>query len=372
MPQRVLLVDDDREVTRVLRSLIDSVDRTVQVVEAPSAEEAMLEARLTPFDLAVVDIRLPGMDGLELMRRIRKTRPEAQVILITGNSTPRIEAEARQLNPLAYLLKPIRPNEFAAALQKGLGLKVMPAPVPEDAPAQPTIADRLSSLRRDLGCLAVYLADLDGQIIARAGDVSSFNIDELVRHSEVAFSASLNACRLLGGLVPQNLHFFDGDDYDVYVLNVGQLYMLIVLFSGEMGARQMGQVMRYGRQCADDMMNVIAESAPAAEVTTEAMPVVTETIVIPIPDAEPIIVPGTGPLLSELLPPPEPAEPVIEIKADVLDAASKSLTTADLDSFWDEAATQTEGGEETKGNALSFEQAVKLGLVPKEEEKEKS
>jgi len=376
MPQRVLLVDDEREVTRVLRSLIASIDRSVQVVEALSAEEAMLEAHLTPFDLAIVDIRLPGMDGLELMRRIRKTRPDAQVILMTGNSTPRIEAEVRQLNPIAYLLKPIKPNEFAAALQKGLGLKA--ASVSEtEAPTQPTIADRLGSLRRDLGCLAVYLADLDGQILARAGDVSSFNIDELVRHSEVAFSASLNACRLLGGLVPQNLHFFDGDDYDVYVLNVGQIYMLIILFSGELGARQMGQVMRYGRQCADDMMNVIADTAPAsdeaADTTAAETSTATETIVISIPNAEPLVMPKpkTSPLTIKtgMLPPPEPAQPTIDIKADVLDAAAKDLKTADLDSFWDEAATQTEGGEETKGNALSFEQAVKLGLVPKEEEK---
>ena len=157
----------------------------------------------------------------------------------------------------------------------------------------------------------------------------------------------------------------------MYVLNVGQLYMLIILFNGEVGARQMGQVMRYGRQCADDMMNVLADSAPAEAGTTlpQVVPVVTETMVIPIPDEEPVIVPGTAPILSKTSNLTPPAEPAIEIKADVLDAASKSLSTADLDSFWDEATTQTEGGEETRGNALSFEQAVKLGLVPKQEGK---
>ncbi|MBI5080221.1 MAG: hypothetical protein HZB17_02800 [Chloroflexi bacterium] len=67
-------------------------------------------------------------------------------------------------------------------------------------------------------------------------------------------------------------------------------------------------------------------------------------------------------------PPPiytsEPAE-VLDIKFEELDAASKSLSTNDLDSFWDEATTEGEGGS-ARANALSFEQATKLGLVPKE------
>jgi len=157
----------------------------------------------------------------------------------------------------------------------------------------------------------------------------------------------------------QNMHFFDGDEYDLYVLNVGQAFMLLMLYTGDIGSRQMGQVSRYGRQCADDMLNALAEMPspleptaipPTIELTSPELP---EPIVLThSPDLEPIIE-------------PEPAQPAIEIRAEVLDAAAGQLAQADLDSFWDEALTQpaTEGAT---GNALSFEQALKLGLVPKE------
>jgi CheY-like chemotaxis protein/predicted regulator of Ras-like GTPase activity (Roadblock/LC7/MglB family) len=369
MASQILIVDDEREITRMLRAALELIDRNYKIVEVPSAEEAMLEIRRTAFDLVIVDVRLPGMDGLELTRRIRKARPDAQIAIITGNSNPRTEAEARKLNPVAYLTKPLDQKEFAAVIQKVLGGK-MPDFAPGEAPPPPSVADRLSALRRDLGCMAVYLADLDGLVIARAGDVSAFGIEEMVRHIEVAFSASLKVCHLLGGLVPLNMHFFDGDDYDVYVINVGQSFMLIMLFGGEMGAKQMGLVLRYGRQCADDLLNVMAERVPLplpyeqpAPLPVEAAPV-TETIIIPIPEAEPIVLPS--PHLP--VPEPEPALPVLDIRTDVLDAAATSLNELDLDSFWDEAVSEVESAA-TRGSALSFEQALKLGLVPKEEQK---
>ncbi|MBI3244647.1 MAG: response regulator [Chloroflexi bacterium] len=371
MAAKILIVDDEREITRMLHAALELIDRNFQVTEVPSAEEAMLEVRRTSFDLVIADVRLPGMDGLELMRRIRKLRPEAQVVIITGNNSPQAEAEARKLNPAAFLAKPINPKEFAAVIQKVFGGNLPDLPA-EDAPPPPSVATRLSALRYDLGCLAVYLADLDGMVIARAGDVSSFNIDEMVRHIEVAFSASLKVCHLLGGYVPLNMHFFDGDDFDVYVINVGQSYMLIMLFEGEMGAKQMGLVLRYGRQCADDMLNAMAERAPALAYATPlaaSAPVeaarATDTIIIPIPEAEPIILPNV-PHMPILAPEPEPLEPMLDIQDEVLNAAAGSFGELDLDSFWDSAASEVESGA-TRGSALSFEQALKLGLVTKEE-----
>ncbi len=371
MSSRILIVDDEREITRMLHAALQLIDRNFQVAEVPSAEEAMLEIRRTSFDLVIADLRLPGMDGLELLRRIRKSRPEVQVVIITGNNTPQVEAEARKLNPVAFLKKPINPKEFAVVIQKVFGGN-LPDLTTEDAPPPPSVATRLSALRYDLGGLAVYLADLDGVVVARAGDVSSFNIDEMVRHIEVAFSASLKVCHLLGGLVPLNMHFFDGDDFDVYVLNVGQSYMLIMLFEGEMGAKQMGLVLRYGRQCADDMLNAMAERAPAPTyLTPTATPaqveaaLMTETITISIPEAEPMILSAVA-HAPVPVPEPEPAQPVLDIKDDVLNAAAGSLGEQDLDSFWDSAAAEVESGA-TRGSALSFEQALKLGLGPKEE-----
>lgn len=373
MAAKILLVDDDRETTRFLRATLEILDRNFQITETPSAEEAMLAVGRTAFDLIVLDVVLPGMDGLEFARRILKQQPDSKIILLTGKPLQQIENEVRSLKIVAYFPKPVRPNDIITAASIALGIKPSaPKPVSSSTSSQEspqshrTVSDRLSALRRDLGCLAVYLGDLDAHIVARAGDVSAFAVQELFSHVMVAFTASLKVCGFLGGYVPLNMHFFDGDDFDVYMINVGQSYSLIILFSGESGARAMGHVLRYGRQCADDLLNDLADTSLAA--SAMSAPVAT----MPMLEKVPIVAGGETievelPVASSSPPPiyiPEPAE-VLDIKFEELDAASKSLNTNDLDSFWDEANTQSEGGS-ARANALSFEQATKLGLVPKE------
>jgi DNA-binding response OmpR family regulator len=373
MVKQILIVDDDRELSRMLRATLELFDRSYKIIEVPSAEEAMLEARRYAFDLVIADVRLPGMDGVEMLRRIRKLHPTTQVIIITGGVSPSTEAEARNLNVTAFFPKPLNTDDFIFAVQKALGQEGRPAPRSQDVLAySPTLADRLSALRRDLGCLAVYLADQDGRIVARAGDVSAFDLQGMLNHIVVAFSASLKVCSMIGGVVSQNLHFFDGDEYDVYVLNVGQTYILVMLYSGDIGARQMGQVARYGRLAADDMLNALADTAPVRATVSEPVVPVSQTIEITSPDlAEPIVLTSSAAEMLEAQPmaaaEPAPMEPAIEINAEVLDAAAGNVAAADLDSFWDQAMSEPDGAGGTQGNALSFEQALKLGLTPKDD-----
>ena len=85
MPHRILIVDDHRDVVRLLHSALDSLDHEFEIVEAPSGEEAFLEVSQGKIDLAVIDYLLPGMSGLELMEKITKRNKEAKIILISGS-----------------------------------------------------------------------------------------------------------------------------------------------------------------------------------------------------------------------------------------------------------------------------------------------
>ncbi len=121
-----------------------------------------------------------------------------------------------------------------------------------------------------------------------------------------------------------------------------------ILFSGDIGARQMGQVLRYGRQCADDMLNAIADLL-YSQSAGDAGPV-----------SQPAQTPAAAPAPAGK-PAPAP-EPLPTLHDEKLDAAARELNQQDLDAFWTDAATQVEAVE-SSGNALSFEQARKLGLV---------
>ena len=123
MASKILLVDDDREITRFLRATLEMLDRSFQFTETPSAEEAMLAVGRTAFDLIILDVVLPGMDGLEFARRILKQRPDSKIILLTGKPLPQIENEIRNLKIVAYFPKPVKPDDIITAASIALGIK---------------------------------------------------------------------------------------------------------------------------------------------------------------------------------------------------------------------------------------------------------
>ena len=82
---RVIIVDDQRDISRMLRAALETLGRGFVIVDVPSAEEAQLEFRRGPVDLLITDLRLPGISGLELIRRLHKASSEARMIVISGS-----------------------------------------------------------------------------------------------------------------------------------------------------------------------------------------------------------------------------------------------------------------------------------------------
>lgn len=375
--KRILLVDDQRDVTRFLRAALETLGRDDTIVEVRSGEEAFLEIGRGGADLLVVDVKLPGMSGIEVVRRFRRTNAKAAVILISGAMDARVENEAANLGVLAFMRKPLNASmdKFLQLAQAALSNGGTEAELPRDD--EPVISDRLSTLRRDLGANAVFLVDMQGRITVRAGDITSLDVDELMADVIAAMSASLKVSRTVGGLIPSNVLFFDGDEYDVYAANVGQFYAIVVVFDGERGAGQMGPVMRYGRQCADDLLNSLVmlgvkvdSSALFAGRSSEAVaPVVVaaskaapaskapaSTLVTAPPPVQP----------APVAPPPPPVveKPMTAEELKALESALAGLGKQNANAFWDSL-----GEDETETaidpNALSFEEAEKQGLIKK-------
>jgi len=380
--KRILLVDDQRDVTRMLRASLETLGHHFTVVDVPSGEEALLEIKRGGVDLLITDVRLPGISGLEVIKRLRKTNSQAQVIVMSGQSSGEIVVEAKKLGA-TYFNKPVPIGEFLDAVQRALGPEKAPKPAPAPTQAeesQPGIADRLSTLRRDLGALAVFLVDLDGKIVVRAGDVAKLEMDPVLTHLMSAFSAAMNVCKLLGGLIPSNVQYFDGDDFDIYSANVGRYFALVTIFEGERGSSQMGPVMRYGRQCADDLLNSLVMLGVAQDSTSvvNLAPPAGLAPEAPRPAAA-TAAPATSPLAAKRptaavpapaasLPQPKPeapATPLTEAELKALDAAAKKVNLQDALSFWDIAAVEEEEKTNTRSDALTWEQAEKLGLIQK-------
>lgn len=397
--KRILLVDDQRMVTSLLRSALETLGRDYIIVEVPSGEEALLELGRGGADLLVVDVRLPGISGLEVARRARRLNPKTPIILISGAANIQMEVEAQSLGVLAFLKKPISVDTFLPVAQRALGEQSAASAGPLTPEAdQPGISERLSTLRRDLGADAVYLVDMQGRVNMRAGDITRFDLDPVIAEVVAAMNASLKVSRLLNGLIPANVQFFDGDEFDIYAANVGQFYAIIILFDGDRGAGQMGPVMRYGRQCADDLLNSLvmlgvkmdepvafaprppAGPAPAprpAPAPGGARPpagppkpeIVYKAGPSTRPGAQPPPAPPRAPARPAPAPPPPPVEaapakPLTEAELKALDEALSKVKAQDANAFWDSLNLETEA-DEVRPDAVSFEDAEKMGLVKK-------
>ena len=112
---RLLIVDDDDSFRHALRNAFQR--RGYEVVLAASADEASQAARATPPDYAVIDLRMPGKSGLDVVRELRALPKPPEVVVLTGYGTIGTAVEAIRLGALNYLNKPADAEEIEAALK---------------------------------------------------------------------------------------------------------------------------------------------------------------------------------------------------------------------------------------------------------------
>ena len=115
----VSVVDDDESVRESLAGLIRSVGLAVKVFE--SAEEFLGSDLVAGTDCLILDVRMPGMDGLELQRRLKSRQPDLPVIFITAHgSEEEVRQRALAAGALDYLLKPLSEEEVLSAVDRAL------------------------------------------------------------------------------------------------------------------------------------------------------------------------------------------------------------------------------------------------------------
>jgi DNA-binding NtrC family response regulator len=114
-PVRLLIVDDDEDLRQ---SLAEHFRRAgIAVTEAGSAEEALVRAGAR-FDVAVLDLHLPGLDGIELLARLKELQPEVEALMLTAHSSIETAVQAMRRGAYDYLTKPFRLGELEVRILK--------------------------------------------------------------------------------------------------------------------------------------------------------------------------------------------------------------------------------------------------------------
>ncbi len=343
----------------MLRTCLELSGREYIVTDMPSAEEALLELAGGPVDLVVTDLVLPGMSGLELVARVRRSNPEARAILITGHPSPASRAEAEALGVVAYLPKPIRTNFFLEAVDRALSLsRSSEPPVRVHEAGKAAMAEGLMAVLSELGAVAAYLIDQNATLVVQAGELGDVNLKSALPEMVVGFRAALRVSDQLGELLPANLLYFDGDENTVFLTNVGSYFGLAIIFAGKLDAARLERVADVSRRAADGILSALSKMAergtgrlraPGPEPPQEQ----------PQPAEK-----QPAPPASARRPRPSAAPPSIPDRAlsDSLEAAERHIDRRQADRYWEQAAAAENEGPGEEG-VIPFDEAKRRGLI---------
>lgn len=116
---RILVVDDEASIRDLLAKTLALAEYDVDT--APDGRSALERLRLYPYDLLIADLKMPGIDGLAVIREAKRLKTDLPVIIITGYSTESAAIEAVNLGVAGYLTKPFRVPQVLAAAAKAIG-----------------------------------------------------------------------------------------------------------------------------------------------------------------------------------------------------------------------------------------------------------
>lgn len=123
MSEKILLVDDEKDFLEVMSERIEA--RGMEVTTAESAVTALEQVESGGFDAIILDLMMPGMDGLETLKAIKKKNPDLQVILLTGHATIEKGIEAMKLGAMDFLEKPADLDKLTAIIKKAQARKMV-------------------------------------------------------------------------------------------------------------------------------------------------------------------------------------------------------------------------------------------------------
>ncbi len=158
VPPHILVMEDDLSVAKGLEMVLSEEGYTVNL--AGTGELALEAFKQKRFDLLVADLRLPDIDGMEVIKQVKEAKPETEVIVITGYGTTATAVEAMKLGVHDFLPKPFTEDQIKAAIDEALKEHVA-KPVEAVVKKAETEEEKLIQRREVLGVLSRTAEDMD-------------------------------------------------------------------------------------------------------------------------------------------------------------------------------------------------------------------
>jgi CheY-like chemotaxis protein len=368
---RVLVVDDNHEVRRMVTASIKTLGAEIEVLDVPSAEEALYISASLPLDLMVIDFRLPGMSGLEMVNRLRKRKPEAKIILVTGVEDVVTRQQIAEADVDAFFFKPIEITTFLDAVKRCLWSPISassPPSIGKDRAAtitsattgtskppavnlvqeaatdisQPTLNERLAELKHQLKAVSALLVNDAGQVLEEAGSAVDISTGSALLSALMhTFRTSLQVSQAMAKGNGESLQYFAAPRQCIYVAPVGMTHALFVVTAGYFGPDKLGMIYHTIHLAVHDLQIILANEA-AKQKELENLPAELPTEITVDQDT-------------------------LAGVEDIFSQASKTGGKQEVDGFWENLGEKGAEHSIHGKDILTYDQARELGLAPDED-----
>lgn len=291
---KILVVDDSPQVCKALGDVLKASG--YQSRTAPSAERALQIIETDRFDLVITDLKMSGMNGMDLAKKIFEQMPGVPVIILTGFGDMDAVIAALRSGVADFLKKPFSIDEVLSVVKRELAKSqtrppsVIPAPArsisaPERPPRVYIFGQRdleqidgvLSKLRAQAGADSALLVEEAGYVIAAKGLVNTADLDTISSLIAGARTSSASLASLLGESQDFSTSYMEGQKVSVYNTALGRgLYLVVIVPKGTkqglvwLYAKESAvEIDRIVRRATDSMQRQVGHSIGAAD--TEAL-----------------------------------------------------------------------------------------------------
>lgn len=362
----ILIIDDQREVRRMIKAALESLSPEIRVQDIPSAEEALYLLSRQTYRLMIADIRLAGMSGIELVEKVRQIQPGLPIIIITGLTDEKIIQEVEQAPVQAWFRKPIEMDTFLPRVEQLLGeigvsipagtihtpSPETPSPLPPIPPtgtifplfeSTPSTVHPLQTWQDSCSLECLLELDAQGKVLAQAGNLPlGWEIDTMVEFFRIAAHSLYQTQEKYRSQPLPHSFFYRTGDYLAGVLSLIETSLLFITRI-PVSSDFPYAIQSYGLEVAQKLW----QRAMEYDTTLQAQS--------PASD-------GISPSAEEIIP-----DTRLE---SLLGNEDLSVRLPDNpDRFWEEAEASTEYSKGAIENTLGYDEAQRMGLAPHDSDK---
>ncbi len=258
---RILVVDDESPTRNFIVDGLGALGITDKAIGVASAEDALAAAAEAAPDLVISDIRMTGLNGLDLARFLHQNHPNTKVILITGYSTRDIEKAATALSVDALIRKPFGLDALGDAVRTALNRPRLAADEHGLPPAKfEALTRQIDILKRDIGAQWIGLLDNQSQIIIQAG--ASDELAELLGRL-TARNWVTNLAAAVENIGAYFL-YIEGQPHDIYFASVDHCYSLVFIYDRRWQTNRVGAVWLTAKHSVQELARLLSnQSTPS-------------------------------------------------------------------------------------------------------------